>query len=117
MSEEEIPTESYREKPSDLPYKVTKWIDVWDRIKGDALRAVALGITLLSVVGMGKCSMKCHDENTVERKRVYECEIACLPDRAHTRFDTCMCSKKASTVFDSDGPAYKPNMEKFSVPK
>jgi len=110
-------TANYRDKPSDVPYKVTKWIDVWDRIKVEALKLLVGGVALLSVVGMGNWAVKCHDENVVENKRVYECKLACLPDKSHTRYGNCMCSKMSPGGYHYMGPAYKPDMEKFSVPK
>ena len=112
---------SYRESPSDMPYRAMKWIDVWSRIWGaiasrvtrffgwwnidrisNAICAAAVVIILLGIAYASLAYVRLVQEGCRESELQLKCKVQCNVDGHHELVENkCYC-------LPEDGPAYRP---------
>jgi hypothetical protein len=100
----------HRERPSDMPYKVMRWIDVYERLKPKLWVAINYLLGLLGVFVFGFAVKSCHETEMENRAKLQgwrdlreRCSIHCHPHGWAARLqDECWCLPDGEPAYISD---------------
>lgn len=97
-------THPHRNKPSDLPYHATRWIDVGARLLAPLRRVDWPTVIAYSLVGAFVVAVTWAMVDMVTRdSAIGECRIACHPVQSEHSGGECWCLPPAAPAYRAGG--------------